>query len=30
MIVGAGLSGLRTAEELRRAGYEGDLILLGG
>ncbi|WP_348539691.1 NAD(P)/FAD-dependent oxidoreductase [Rhodococcus opacus] len=30
MIVGAGLAGLRTAEELRRAGYEGDLVLLGG
>ncbi|MCQ4119762.1 NAD(P)/FAD-dependent oxidoreductase [Rhodococcus tibetensis] len=30
VIVGAGLAGLRTAEELRRAGYEGDLVLLGG
>ncbi|MFE7800729.1 NAD(P)/FAD-dependent oxidoreductase [Nocardia sp. NPDC057440] len=29
VIVGAGLAGLRTAEELRRAGYEGDLILVG-
>lgn len=29
MIVGAGLAGLRTAEELRRAGYEGDLVLVG-
>ncbi|MFF3222231.1 NAD(P)/FAD-dependent oxidoreductase [Nocardia suismassiliense] len=29
VIVGAGLAGLRTAEELRRAGYEGGLILLG-
>lgn len=29
VIVGAGLSGLRTAEELRRAGYEGGVILLG-
>ncbi len=29
VIVGAGLAGLRTAEELRRAGYEGDLVLLG-
>ncbi|NEW41309.1 FAD-dependent oxidoreductase [Nocardia cyriacigeorgica] len=29
VIVGAGLAGLRTAEELRRAGYEGELILLG-
>ncbi|GAA1581503.1 FAD/NAD(P)-binding oxidoreductase [Nocardia ninae] len=29
MIVGAGLAGLRTAEELRRAGYAGGLILLG-
>ncbi|QTJ68761.1 FAD-dependent oxidoreductase [Rhodococcus sp. ZPP] len=30
VIVGAGLAGLRTAEELRRAGYAGDLVLLGG
>lgn len=29
VIVGAGLSGVRTAEELRRAGFEGDLVLLG-
>ncbi|MEV5652754.1 FAD-dependent oxidoreductase [Nocardia sp. NPDC052254] len=29
VIVGAGLAGLRTAEELRRAGYEGGLILVG-
>ncbi|MEV5839475.1 FAD/NAD(P)-binding oxidoreductase [Nocardia sp. NPDC052112] len=29
VIVGAGLAGLRTAEELRRAGYEGELILVG-
>ncbi|WP_246181269.1 FAD-dependent oxidoreductase, partial [Nocardia ninae] len=29
VIVGAGLAGLRTAEELRRAGYAGGLILLG-
>src|SRR5690606_36624475 len=29
IIVGAGLAGLRTAEELRRAGYEGPLVLLG-
>ncbi|MEU7764095.1 FAD-dependent oxidoreductase [Nocardia sp. NPDC049190] len=29
VIVGAGLAGLRTAEELRRAGYAGELILLG-
>lgn len=29
VIVGAGLAGLRTAEELRRAGYEGGLVLLG-
>ncbi|MFG1789902.1 NAD(P)/FAD-dependent oxidoreductase [Nocardia sp. NPDC049149] len=29
VIVGAGLAGLRTAEELRRAGYAGPLILLG-
>ncbi|MEU7631619.1 FAD/NAD(P)-binding oxidoreductase [Nocardia sp. NPDC049220] len=29
VIVGAGLAGLRTAEELRRAGYVGELILLG-
>ena len=29
VIVGAGLAGLRTAEELRRAGYEGGVLLLG-
>ncbi|GGK49870.1 NAD(P)/FAD-dependent oxidoreductase [Nocardia camponoti] len=29
VIVGAGLAGLRTAEELRRAGYEGDVVLVG-
>ncbi|WP_245746054.1 NAD(P)/FAD-dependent oxidoreductase [Nocardia altamirensis] len=29
VIAGAGLAGLRTAEELRRAGYAGPLILLG-
>ncbi|MFD3592862.1 NAD(P)/FAD-dependent oxidoreductase [Nocardia sp. NPDC058640] len=29
VIVGAGLAGLRTAEELRRAGYEGRVVLLG-
>ncbi|WP_084495000.1 NAD(P)/FAD-dependent oxidoreductase [Nocardia shimofusensis] len=29
IIVGAGLAGLRTAEELRRAGYEGRLVMLG-
>lgn len=29
LIVGAGLAGLRTAEELRKAGYEGELTLLG-
>ncbi|WP_297610138.1 NAD(P)/FAD-dependent oxidoreductase [Nocardia sp.] len=29
LIVGAGLAGLRTAEELRRAGYEGEITLLG-
>ncbi|WP_232320420.1 NAD(P)/FAD-dependent oxidoreductase [Rhodococcus sp. WMMA185] len=30
VIVGAGLAGLRTAEELRRAGYDGELVLVGG
>lgn len=30
VIVGAGLAGLRTAEELRRAGFEGELVLVGG
>ncbi|MBF6330459.1 NAD(P)/FAD-dependent oxidoreductase [Nocardia transvalensis] len=29
VIVGAGLAGLRTAEQLRRAGYTGGLILVG-
>ncbi|MFI6868157.1 NAD(P)/FAD-dependent oxidoreductase [Nocardia sp. NPDC050406] len=29
LVVGAGLAGLRTAEELRRAGYEGELVLVG-
>ncbi|MFF0815753.1 NAD(P)/FAD-dependent oxidoreductase [Rhodococcus sp. NPDC003318] len=29
VIVGAGLGGLRTAEELRRAGYEGGITLVG-
>jgi NADPH-dependent 2,4-dienoyl-CoA reductase/sulfur reductase-like enzyme len=29
VIVGAGLAGLRTAEELRRAGYDGGLVLVG-
>ncbi|MEU4598704.1 FAD-dependent oxidoreductase [Nocardia sp. NPDC023988] len=29
VIVGAGLAGLRTAEELRRAGYEGGVLLVG-
>ncbi|MFF0532451.1 NAD(P)/FAD-dependent oxidoreductase [Nocardia amikacinitolerans] len=29
VIVGAGLAGLRTAEELRRAGYTGELVLVG-
>ncbi|WP_084161083.1 NAD(P)/FAD-dependent oxidoreductase [Nocardia sp. BMG51109] len=29
VIVGAGLAGLRTAEELRRAGYSGGLVLVG-
>ncbi|WP_254923017.1 NAD(P)/FAD-dependent oxidoreductase [Rhodococcus sp. OK302] len=30
VIVGAGLSGLRTAEELRRAGFDGEIVLAGG
>lgn len=29
VIVGAGLAGLRTAEELRRNGYTGELVLIG-
>lgn len=29
VIVGAGLAGLRTAEQCRRAGYDGELILVG-
>lgn len=29
VIVGAGLAGLRTAERLRRSGYDGDLMMLG-
>lgn len=29
VIVGAGLAGLRTAEELRRVGHEGDITLVG-
>ncbi|WP_424809696.1 NAD(P)/FAD-dependent oxidoreductase [Rhodococcus sp. 27YEA15] len=29
VIVGAGLSGLRVAEELRKAGFEGDVVLAG-
>ncbi|WP_138844018.1 NAD(P)/FAD-dependent oxidoreductase [Rhodococcus pyridinivorans] len=29
VIVGAGLAAVRTAEELRRAGYEGELVLVG-
>ncbi|MFI5714327.1 NAD(P)/FAD-dependent oxidoreductase [Nocardia sp. NPDC051750] len=29
VIAGAGLAGLRTAEELRRAGYAGELVVLG-
>lgn len=29
VIVGAGLSGLRTAEELRRAGFDGEVVLAG-
>jgi len=29
VVVGAGLAGVRTAEELRRAGYDGDVVLVG-
>ncbi len=29
VVVGAGLAGVRTAEELRRAGFEGELVLVG-
>ncbi|SUE15001.1 ferredoxin--NAD(+) reductase [Rhodococcus gordoniae] len=29
VVVGAGLAAVRTAEELRRAGYEGDVVLVG-
>ncbi len=29
VVVGAGLAAVRTAEELRRAGYEGELVLVG-
>lgn len=28
VIVGAGLAGLRTSEELRRAGFDGDIVLI--
>jgi NADPH-dependent 2,4-dienoyl-CoA reductase/sulfur reductase-like enzyme len=30
VIVGTGLSGLRTAERLRRKGYDGSIVLVGG
>ncbi|MEE2033284.1 FAD-dependent oxidoreductase [Rhodococcus sp. CC-R104] len=29
VVVGAGLAGVRSAEELRRAGFEGEIVLLG-
>ncbi|QXQ14513.1 NAD(P)/FAD-dependent oxidoreductase [Skermania piniformis] len=29
VIVGAGLAGMRTAEELRRSGFEGKIVLVG-
>jgi NADPH-dependent 2,4-dienoyl-CoA reductase/sulfur reductase-like enzyme len=29
VVAGAGLAGLRTAQGLRRAGYDGDLVVLG-
>jgi 3-phenylpropionate/trans-cinnamate dioxygenase ferredoxin reductase component len=29
VVAGAGLAGLRTAEELRSAGYQGDVVLIG-
>ena len=29
VIVGAGLGGLRTSEELRRAGHDGEIVLVG-
>ncbi|WP_418344974.1 NAD(P)/FAD-dependent oxidoreductase [Rhodococcus pyridinivorans] len=29
VVVGSGLAAVRTAEELRRAGYEGELVLVG-
>lgn len=29
VVVGAGLAGVRTAEELRRAGFDGEIVLVG-